>query len=317
MFLRQELASQSPRIAVFNPRGTALHRVPAVARLCGLILECIDPGSAIQNGISALPRQARDTLDFWRSEAQDFVANAPPPHSPRGLADVMRLWQMRKASDGHAWPAETPLLELVYKLATWIPTMQSDQEGLVYLEVIARTIAQSSRRREPVLSFDSNAHEARSVRSVIWDIFVPLSSGAVDVDEDLLETVPSDRVNIMSIHQAKGLEFPMVIVDVGSDFKTNHRAHRFKRFPEGGSRPHKLEDELRPYCPLGAPSRSGRDRAFDDLVRQYFVAFSRARDILMLVGLKANLARQIPNVATGWTRDGLWRWSGLPHLVNL
>jgi len=31
----------------------------------------------------------------------------------------------------------------------------------------------------------------------------------------LLETLPSDRINILSIHQSKGLEFPFVVVDAG------------------------------------------------------------------------------------------------------
>ena len=51
---------------------------------------------------------------------------------------------------------------------------------------------------------------------------VPVATNSVDINEDLLETVPSDRINILSIHQSKGLEFPLVIVDVGSDFVREH-----------------------------------------------------------------------------------------------
>ena len=47
-----------------------------------------------------------------------------------------------------------------------------------------------------------------------------------------------------------------------------------------------MEDSLRIYSSLGSSNRSGRDRAFDDLIRLYFVAFSRAQDVLLLVGLK-------------------------------
>ena len=76
----------------------------------------------------------------------------------------------------------------------------------------------------------------------------------------------------------------------------------------------KLEDEFRPFSELGVPSRPGRDRAFDDLVRQYFVAFSRPRDALVLIGLESAHPSNdsIPNVAAGWTRDGTNSWAGTP-----
>ena len=51
------------------------------------------------------------------------------------------------------------------------------------------------------------------------------------------------------------------------------------------------------------------DRAFDDLYRQFFVAYSRAQEVLLLVGLNATLPGGIvSNVATGHTRTGQCRW---------
>ena len=35
--------------------------------------------------------------------------------------------------------------------------------------------------------------------------------------------------------------------------------------------------------------RDSKDMAFDDLTRLYFVAFSRAKDVLLLVGLNPNI----------------------------
>ncbi|MDP3622507.1 MAG: ATP-dependent helicase, partial [Methanobacteriaceae archaeon] len=72
-----------------------------------------------------------------------------------------------------------------------------------------------------------------------------------------------------------------------------------------------LEDELREFSPLGVPGRDSKDRAFDDLSRLYFVAFSRSQDVLLLVGLKPVMEgyvtqqgpRTIPNVASGWDRN--------------
>lgn len=123
---------------------------------------------------------------------------------------------------------------------------------------------------------------------------------------------------MLSIHQAKGLEFPLTIVDVGSSFKNNHRAHRFKRYPDGPTSAQAMEDHFRRYTPLGVPQRRDVDRAFDDLYRQYFVAFSRARDVLLLVGLNsARPSGAIPNVAMGWRRDGKPVWANNPPWLEI
>jgi DNA helicase-2/ATP-dependent DNA helicase PcrA len=128
---------------------------------------------------------------------------------------------------------------------------------------------------------------------------------------------------VLSIHQSKGLEFPLVIVDVGSDFRVSksgphgHWKNAFKRFPDRPSTPHNLEDLMRPYSPLKTLARDPVDRAFDDLFRQFFVAFSRPEEVLLLVGLNASHPNggDVYNIATGWDRDANNYWTGkLPFL---
>jgi DNA helicase-2/ATP-dependent DNA helicase PcrA len=321
LLLRQELGRLTPPIRVFNPRGEEFSDVGEVGILCGLILECIDCSAIVQNSIPNLPANASQVADNWRQAAQAHIATNPHPNArQRSLRDFVHAWQARTPQGGGTWPREVDLMGLVYNLVTWIPTMQTDPEGLVYLEAISRTISRSMRfsTYESAIRNDP-PHDAGSVRAALWDIFVPLATGAIDLAEELIEEFPRDRLNILSIHQAKGLEFPLTIVDVGSDFKTDHHAHAFKRFPRDGSRSHRLEDELRPYSPLGTSGRSQRDRAFDDLIRQYFVAFSRAQDVLLLVGLgdPQTGPKSVQNVATGWTRDGRWPWRGLLGVAQL
>lgn len=321
LLLRQELSHLSPQIRVFNPRGQSLQEIPDVQILCGLILECLDHGSAIQNAIPNLPSYARNVFDNWRSEARSFVNSNPNPTRPISLRQFVNAWQNRTPLGARIWEREIPLVDLIYKLVTWIPNMQNDIEGIVYLEAITRTITQSalfSNFRSEIIFDPSNPDlEDASIKEVLWNIFVPLATGAIEVNEELLETLPNDRINVMSIHQAKGLEFPLVIVDVGSDFRTDHHAHAFKRFPINGGQPCNMEDEFRGYSPMGQPSRSAIDRAFDDLIRHFFVAYSRTQDVLLLVGLNS-VRYSIPNVATGWDRSRNWNWqNGLPNLVHI
>jgi DNA helicase-2/ATP-dependent DNA helicase PcrA len=320
LLLRRELSNMQPHVLIFNPRGQDLASVPDVERLCGLILECIDPQATIQRTINNLPQEAIATFNRWRQRAQNHISRNPAPRRPNSLPQFVRAWQQRKPQGRLNWPDEIHLAELAYKLVTWIPSMQDDIEGLVHLEVILRTITESGRFSNygGYILFRPN-QEQSSIRSALWDIFVPLAMGAVEVDEDLLETLPKDRLNILSIHQSKGLEFPMVIVDVGSDFSRNNSRQAFMRFPQGGDLTHNLENELRQFSPLGAPNRDGRDRAFDDLTRLYFVAFSRAQDVLVLVGLNSvRMRSNIPHVATGWDRSRTWHWGqSLPNLVHI
>jgi len=76
---------------------------------------------------------------------------------------------------------------------------------------------------------------------MLWNVFVPIAMGTVSLEETLLETLPKDRINIMSIHQAKGLQFPLVIIDVGSDIR-NLSSAAFKRFPTSGGKSCNMED---------------------------------------------------------------------------
>jgi DNA helicase-2/ATP-dependent DNA helicase PcrA len=318
--LRVSLASEPHPSLVFNPRGQALASIQSVRRLCGLMLECIDPAGRVQTQIRNLPTDSVTAMAAWRAAARSWISSHPTPSLRTSLAPFVSAWQRRRSSGRRAWPIDVPLADLAYKLVTWIPEMQGDIEGLVYLEVILRTITESSRfgPYSGSIVFRDPTIEARSIQSAIWDVFVPIATGAVEVDEDLLETLPRDRLNILTIHQSKGLEFPLVVVDVGSDFKKDHPAQRFRRFPDTPDSTHRLEDELRHFSSsLAPPARSGLDRAFDDLIRLYFVAFSRAQDVLLLVGHR-NVAHSISNVATGWDRGGTWRWGqGLRNLLHI
>jgi len=326
LLLREELKKGG--IEIFNPRGQDLELTWQASVLCGLILECIDPEATIQNSIEKLPRDAKYQFNRWRKTAQEYMEGNPEPTSPISLKEYVKAWETRTPIGRKTWKKDVPLIELTYQLVTWIPHLKDDVESLVYLEAVTRTMAQTGIFN----SFDGNIlHDEDeqlnylSIKEAIWNILVPLASGAIEVDEGLLETLPDDRINIMSIHQAKGLEFPLVIVDVGSDFRKNYTAQEFKRFPKAGGKPCNLEDELRTCSPLDEPERTSRDRAFDDLTRQYFVAFSRPQDVLVLVGLNSvkdgyhtqQGPREIANVATGWSRDGRWHWRGMGNITMI
>lgn len=301
-------------INVFNPRGRSLRDITVVQRLLGIILECIDPESRQQNQLRYLRNEARTYLDRWRAVAQNFVETEPTPNQPTGLSHFIQDWQFRKTQPSNEWPNEWPLLELCFKIITWIPELHDDPEGQVYMEAVARCISNAaifSRYRSKIF-FDQSRHEEGSIRAAISDILVPIAEGSVEVDEDIMPHVPRSHFPFMTIHQAKGLEYPLVIVDVASDYKTNHPMQRFRRFPERSSAVQNLEDDLAPHCEVGQlrMNRGGLARTFDDLVRLYYVAYSRPQSILLLVGLDSCLRYNttIKHVAMGWKSNSEWSW---------
>ncbi len=300
LLLRLELGNHN--VPVFNPRGRRLDEIPDIRRLLGLALLCIDPGLTIMNGIQTMTQNARNAINQWVQDAQSFVLTNP---QPGGLGVFVQDWQNRRpgsVSRMTNWPNEWPLLELLFTLTTWFPFLQTDPEGQVYLEAVARTVAEASQ----FASYSSHIvfqlpHEQRSVQEAFRTVFEPIAQGAIDVNEEIMPHVPRNYFQMMTIHQAKGLEFPLVIVDVGSDFQMNHPAQRPLRAPNGPGSVHNVEDDIAPCSPVGTlrTARPGRDRAWDDLRRLYFVAFSRAQNVLLLVGLTSVIRQTNPVPAIG------------------
>lgn len=318
--LRAELERRS--IGVFNPRGRALRDIEIVQQFLGLALESLDPGpigggGPIQDDV-AITNDAKRFLNQWRGSVQNLMSANPVNSRGIHLMDRVLRWQSF-AAGAPEQESEWPLLDVIYSYLPWFPPFQDDPEAQVYLEAITRAIANAStfsgykaaiQREDP--------HRVRSIESAYRDVFGPIADDLVAVDEEIMPSVPRDRLNIMTIHQAKGLEFPLVIVDISSDFKTNNAQQRFKRFPENPSSVALMEDDFASVTPVG-PARLARDgmqRTFEDLIRLYYVAYSRPQTLLLLVGCQQGLQykTKVPNIAKFWRRDRSWPWVSDPNL---
>lgn len=93
-----------------------------------------------------------------------------------------------------------------------------------------------------------------------------LIQGGVDEYEDPDNPVPKGFVQIMTIHQSKGLEFPVVIVgSLNKSFAVQKQVDR----------------DLLPFSKRGTYETEEQMTQFDRL-RHYYVAFSRAQKLLVL-----------------------------------
>ncbi len=316
--LRQAMNERG--LQMFNPRGRALRTIPAVQQLLGLLLLCLDP-SGERTEATYPTNQARFFLSEWRHAAQALIAANPMPSIQGGLGGFVGHWaSVSMGGSNDAFPPDWPVLELIFKLITWIPGFQGDPEHQVWLEAITRTVSSAGMGSPYGMQiYKNHEHRARSRESFIRDALLPLAENECDVDEDIMPSVPRNRLQLMTIHQSKGLEFPLVVVDVGSHFTGDWVKQRFLRFPEAPSNVVKLEDTVEPFLLSRVrTSRHPLDRTFDDLVRLYYVAYSRPQSVLMLVGCEKSLSYGrsaplfgkgvIPNVALGWARDRTWPW---------
>ncbi|WP_414470455.1 UvrD-helicase domain-containing protein [Methanobacterium sp. ACI-7] len=314
--LKDELGKFNPQIGVFNPRGQHLGRIPLIELICGLVLECIDPGSIIQKNLK-IPLNAVLRFKSWRAKALNYMND---PHEGHDVKIFVDTWRYELVQE------EMPIVDIISKLIELMPEIHRDDE-LVYIEIITKAITQTGLFSDfrANIFVNNKENERNSVIESLWNIFVPIALGAVGIDLDILENLPENRINIMSIHQAKGLEFDITIVDIGSEFKMNYARDSFRRFPGTPGKSCTIEDKMRAFSPLGKHDRDGIDRSFDDIIRQYFVAFSRPKNILLLVGLNSvkngyyfnGDIRYVPNIASGWDRDMKWHWKGMKNIFHI
>lgn len=314
-------------MAMFNPRGRSLRDIEQVEQLLGLAILAIDPPNRLGGHLfeaMTITNEAKFFIRRWVAAGSALLASGPAPVYGRTLQQEVDEWNrfvLARPNPNPKWSSrDWPFLDVLYGLVPWVPHFEEDPEGQVYLEALSRAAGQaagfSAYSGKLVRPIDPNVdtdHGRRSILAVLRDVIAPIAENVIEVDEEIMPSVPRDRLNVMTIHQAKGLEYPLVIVDVGADFSTNAVKNRFRRFPDTPSATAQIEDALAPFTAELGPlrtARSGLDRSFEDLIRLYYVAFSRPQRVLMLVGCDKMLRwnATIKNVAAGWRQDESWVW---------
>ena len=300
-FIRESIQYKDDDLIVFNPRGQNIESTEIVSILCGLILIHIDSKSKVQESIDNIPPRSKKTLRMWRKHAENYLSE-----NELTITDIKE--------------DKIDLISLLTTITDSISYLANESnENKIYHDIIKDTIIQTNNA--------INTDGYLTANQIFWHILVPIATGAIEIDDDLFDFSLEDNVNIMSIHQSKGLEFDIIIVDVGSDIYNNQVSSAFKRYPKDDGMSYNIEKYINTMVNSGyVASSTGRDEAFNDLIRRYFVSYTRAKKLLILVGLssmkdgykgdfQSNI--KIQNVATGWSRDGKWHWEGLENLIQL
>jgi ATP-dependent helicase/nuclease subunit A len=124
-----------------------------------------------------------------------------------------------------------------------------------------------------------------------------------------------DVVRIMSVHKSKGLEFPVVFVpDMGKQFNLKDLGADILLHSEIGLGPMYCDSARRikyPTLAYHAAKEAKRREAFSEEMRILYVAMTRARERLVMVGSAKNLGKQ----ASKWCSSVSETEWGLPEEV--
>jgi DNA helicase-2/ATP-dependent DNA helicase PcrA len=293
-------------LSVYNPRNKTFMEQEEVQGLLGAILAVVDPqGRYAQDPAN---RNAIPSAAAGFRAAYGALADAHP--DLRNY--VVRCHGAIAAKSGQ--PFDANLQELAYYLMSRQPfsSWQDDPVRRVRLGRITKLLEAYS--STPVLDpatglprpnvtrgfMRSSVHFPGEVNAPWLHSFYHLFltyvvDAGINDDEDDEVICPSGMVPVMTMHQSKGLEFPFVFV--------GHMGEAARIGPS-----HYLETLFSAYPANSArsfPRRPETERATMDLIRQFYVAYSRAEYALIFVGTIAHFTRvSVPCGPTGgWLRQ--------------
>jgi DNA helicase-2/ATP-dependent DNA helicase PcrA len=294
-------------LSVYNPRNKTFMEQLEVQGLLGAILAVVDPqrrfaqdpanAKVVPPAAEANFRAAFTTLAAANVDLANYVANC------------------RKVILGKpGQPFSCNLQELAYYLMSREPfsTWQDDPVRRVRLARITKLL--EAYNSTPVLDQATGLPRPNVTRGFMrgsvqfpgevvgawlqsfYHLFLTYVIDAGMNDEEDEELIcPSGMVPVMTMHQSKGLEFPFVFV--------GHMGETAKVGPS-----HFLETIFSSYPANPArsfPRRPEAERAEMDLIRQFYVAYSRAEYALIFLGTTAQFNNMsVPCGSTvGWLRQ--------------
>lgn len=134
----------------------------------------------------------------------------------------------------------------------------------------------------------------KDIQRLFNQFFRFLKDGGIDEYEDASEYAPSGCVSFMTIHQSKGLEFPIVMV--GSMHSTPR-----KQYTE-------LDELLQEKYYSKEPFEPLNETKHYDFWRLFYTAFSRAQNLLLLTCQEQTKGRRVPSSYFKPVYDSVCSW---------
>lgn len=272
-------ALRSRGINVYNPRSKDFLEANEISGMLGAIATLVDAEAPATTHLRG--RALTSSLTTWCTCYQQLARENA---KLKGYVyDVHLELASRRFAPGTY--LNVTLRDLFYRLLsiepfrTWQELPGSTQR-LGRLSAILESFASINGDKLRVDEQDNTRISGKWLRAVFYPRLLSyLSRVNLDDPEDPDQQILPGAVQVMTIHQSKGLEFPVVVV--GS----------LDMQPRPDDATYKLEDILSPYLVHKRRKADRHDRAVQDLVRLFYVAFTRAENALILCGTHSHLKR--------------------------
>lgn len=285
-FLR---ALEKRNIEVYNPRSRSFMDADEVQALLAVITNLVDPDLTYKSlwpQNSGRSNPTSDAIDGWFARYQQLVQSVDMSAVTVYVKESLhRIEQLAAKSPGRPIAHDTnpiSLLEVVYRVLALEPfvSWRTSPERNLRLSKITRLVeGYHSLSMDLLWANDAGTGLSDSVRSNFFYMLASyLVDAGIDDDEDEEVIVPMGKLPFMTIHQSKGLQFPVVFVaGLGKDGR------------EGASQ--RLEHELAPFRQdlYPRPHHTLEALVTQDDVRLWYVAYSRAESALVLIASQDQL----------------------------
>jgi DNA helicase-2/ATP-dependent DNA helicase PcrA len=277
-------AFQQQEIPVYNPRSKSFMESEEVQCLLAALVQVIDRNhtfSSDYTDVKGQPFSWVGTVQGWLNTLKKFSTNQLDDYLKHSNKDLPKLC---KESQGGF--LNRNLLEILYRILAQEPfrTWQQDPVRNLRLSKVTRLFdGYHSFKLDGLRSNASGTDlDPNFLRQFYWMFISYLIEAGIDDDEDEEVIVPQGYLPIMTIHQAKGLEFPFVFV---AQLGLN----------KGVGSAQILERDLAPFRQelYTRTTRQPKELAVEDDIRLLYVAYSRAQYGLILVGTQDQIKKHV------------------------
>jgi DNA helicase-2/ATP-dependent DNA helicase PcrA len=292
-------ALQAQHIPVYNPRSKDYLEQDEVAQCLGAFIRIIDPQLAHVGTV--LSGAIRQLVQRWVA-AYDAICPANP-----ALSNYVTQGAQGIANKGASVRITTAMPTIIYRILSHQPFAgyQTNPEMDLRLSKLTRLFESFCSQYGRQLWTDNMT--AGQLPSWWYGYFYYglcgyLAQKGLDDDEDEEVVCPAGSFPIMTVHQAKGLEFDFVFVgNLGASVSASDS--------------HRLEQDLRSFRHHAPAVVHPIARAqWHDDIRQHFVAYSRAKFALVLVATDGQLRNGGGQTASFGYQGGSWVRQNVPRL---
>lgn len=280
------------------PRDQSLYQLAV-----GALLTMLDPSDLLRPNTKNDPTFG-DFLDTCRKACEQHVALD-------SMARRLNSWLINDSDARYQQPLSY-LLEYILNQPICNQLMEQDPQALEAVQTLRDLVEaydQIVEEGKAIIPFDTNE---RTI-SVSWSrrlygILVRVLYQGIRADSREEEFIAGlqTALPVMTIHQSKGLEFPVVAVIVDKKHQNQDAVHQLER----AVLPYR-KDLVGVDDPITILGGDDENRALQDKIRLFYVAYSRARELLFIL-TPDSLWNSPPAIGLGgerkWFLEQLHEW---------